>query len=91
MYAYEVAEYVESLAPRETAISGDEFRLVFGRPEALLKGVGVCWWATASAIEHAAELGLNVLLVHEQIFTYEQKSPWYKGPLSGGKPSTNGE
>ena len=77
MKARDVAAYIESLAPRETCIPGDEFGLVFGDPDTEVTGIGVCWWATEPVARQAARDGINLLLVHEQIFTDEQRSPWY--------------
>ncbi len=46
----------------------DEEGFRFGDPRQPLLGIGVAWMGTVSAIERAEELGLNCLIVHEDLF-----------------------
>jgi putative NIF3 family GTP cyclohydrolase 1 type 2 len=77
-----VAKTIESIAPLESGVEGDELGFVYGNPDASITGVGCMWNAHSQSIQAAVDLKLNMLVVHEQVFYQPQLSPWYQGPLT---------
>lgn len=67
MNAYEVVEYLFSLAD-ERDYTGSCDKCVVGNPEAEVKKVAVCMFATPDLIREAASWGAELLIAHEPVF-----------------------
>jgi len=78
--ARQVADVLESIAPIESGIPGDELGFLWGDPNAPVRGVACMWNAHTTSLREAIRRDLNFLLVHEEPFYHVQQSHWYKGP-----------
>jgi len=79
----EVGQYLTQISPfieKERTCDGWKF----GDPDLELRGIGVTWMGTASAIKEAGEKRVNLLVVHEPLF-YENQPGWTTIP-SASKP-----
>ncbi len=89
MRAREVAAAFEEIAPIESGIQQDRDARVlgfrFGDPEVEITGVGVAWRLATEVIEEAIRQGLNLLLIHEPMLFYQNRSVWHTCLL----PETN--
>jgi putative NIF3 family GTP cyclohydrolase 1 type 2 len=84
--AADVATFVEALAPPDSGVPRDDNRFTFGDPATEVRGIGVTWMPTAAALREAADLGLNLLVVHEAWWFEAQHSPWYAELPAWSKP-----
>lgn len=66
--AKDVAAFLESLAPLESGVPGDDLGFSFGDPETQVSAVAVCWAPTRAVIAKAAAGGANLLVAHEPLF-----------------------
>jgi putative NIF3 family GTP cyclohydrolase 1 type 2 len=64
MKTRELADRTQSVVATKYPEDG----LLYGDPEAAVRGIQVCWMASLDAIEHAAAAGLNVIIAHEDPF-----------------------
>ncbi len=78
--ARDVADVFEQIAPISSGIPKDELGFVYGDPATELTGIACMWDVDASSITAAAKQNLNMIICHEIMFLWPQKSPWYKGP-----------
>ena len=78
--AQQVADVLESIAPMDTGIPGDELGFLVGDPATPVRGVACMWNAHSASLREAIQRGLNLLIVHELPFCEIQESPWYEGP-----------
>jgi putative NIF3 family GTP cyclohydrolase 1 type 2 len=84
MTARQIADAFERIAPLSSGLPGDELGFVHGDPATPVQGVACMWNAHSGSIRRAADLGLNMLIVHEQLLYHPQSSPWYDGPRAAG-------
>jgi len=85
MQAKDVSSFIETLAPVESGIPGDENGYIFGDSDVEISGIGVTWMPTTPTLRKAASEGLNMMVVHEALFYNEQRSPWYDEPKTWAK------
>lgn len=78
--ARDVAGALESIAPLDSGISGDELGFLFGDPECAVNGVACMWTVQTHSLRAAVERGLNLVICHEGLWLPAQTSPWYRGP-----------
>ena len=79
MKAREVAAAVERIAPPERGIPGDgQSGWKFGDPEREVRTVAFCWSPTSEVIERAAQLGVDMLVIHEPLLYPDLRSRWYR-------------
>ena len=83
--AFELNRFLRSLvAVDEPSVD----RIVIGKPETVIRKIGVCWQPDWKTLKHAAEKGVNVMVVHEPAFyTHwdldKPGSDYYQAPAHG--------
>lgn len=75
-----VGDYIESVAPKEIGVKGDELGYIYGDSGTPVRGIAVMWNAHTRSIQRAIDAGCNLLIVHETLFFRPQTSGWYDGP-----------
>ncbi len=83
MKAREVAKAFERIAPKKSAVQGDEVGFIYGDPEREVTGVGCVWQVQPTCIEEAVSHRINLLICHESLWLPDQESDWYERPKSG--------
>jgi putative NIF3 family GTP cyclohydrolase 1 type 2 len=78
--AQDVADVLESIAPRDSGVPGDSLGFHFGDPRAPVRGVACMWNIHTRSLSEAVGQGLNMVICHEALFLPAQESPWYQGP-----------
>jgi putative NIF3 family GTP cyclohydrolase 1 type 2 len=87
--AQDVATELERIAPKASGNAGDELGFIHGNPGAAVRGIAVMWNGHSRSIQRAADLGCNLLMVHETLY-YEPQAPhWYQGPQSRDQITVN--
>lgn len=87
----DVIRVVESIAPLDSGNPGDEQGLLTGDAEEAVRGVACMWCVQRSSLERAAELGCNLLVVHESPFAPAHTSSWYDGPRTANEVRVNAQ
>ncbi|NLX95887.1 MAG: Nif3-like dinuclear metal center hexameric protein [Rhodopirellula sp.] len=67
MLVRDVADMIESHAPRSAGVPGDQLGLLAGDPDAPLAGVVTCWSPTLQVLDLAADRGANLVISHEPL------------------------
>lgn len=68
---YDVIEYIESIAPVETALGFDNVGLILGKRDREVTGILCCLDLTGEVIKEAVEGGYNTIITHHPfIFDY---------------------
>jgi len=80
--ARNVADSLESIAPIESGNEDDELGFVYGDPDRIIRGAACMWIADTPAIRKAVSRKLDLLIVHETLWTRTQSVPWYDCPAS---------
>jgi putative NIF3 family GTP cyclohydrolase 1 type 2 len=79
--AKSVAQIIETIAPIDSGVPGDELGFVYGDRDVNIRGVACIWNAQTTSIQAAVDRNLDMLIVHEQLFYRPQLSYWHHGPL----------
>jgi putative NIF3 family GTP cyclohydrolase 1 type 2 len=61
----DIIEYVESLSGH--SLNSDE-GVQYGRIDAQVQKVLVCWMATRNALENAGKIGCDLVIAHESLY-----------------------
>ncbi len=85
----DVIALIESIAPLDSGIPGDEQGLLVGEPDRPVRGVACLWNVQTPSLDRAVELGCDLLVVHESPFYAVHRSPWYSGPADAGVLDAN--
>ena len=93
MNAHDIAALIESVAPIESGMGGDELGFIHGDAAARVHGVVTCWSPTLSVLRRANELGANLICSHEALFFQkrwsvdaEARNVWFEEADDGMKP-----
>ncbi len=78
MTARELERLIFEIAPPDMGVPNDQNGIVFGDPDAEVRGVAVVWTASPQAIQAAWAAGLNFMLCHEWPWFTSQKSSWFE-------------
>ncbi len=78
MKIQEVIEFIEKIAPPHSGVQNDENKLLFGDPDIRVNAIGVTWMATTPVIKEAVSKRINLIFVHEKLFSTYQESDWYE-------------
>jgi putative NIF3 family GTP cyclohydrolase 1 type 2 len=81
--AHDVARIFEEIAPLSSGLPGDQLGFQFGEPNRVIAGVACLWAAHTTSIRAAIELGLDMLICHEALWSRPDDSPWYAVPREG--------
>jgi putative NIF3 family GTP cyclohydrolase 1 type 2 len=87
--AQQVADALESIAPKSLGNANDELGFMFGDSQKIIRGVACMWNAHSSSIARAAQAGLDMILTHEVVFFQPQPSSWFETPQSLDQIDTN--
>ncbi len=68
MRAIEVNQHLNGLVPDLELSTATVDRVIYGDPDSEVTGIAVAWMPYRATIEHAKELGANLLVVHEPTF-----------------------
>jgi putative NIF3 family GTP cyclohydrolase 1 type 2 len=74
--AQQVADVLESIAPRSSGVVGDQLGFIFGEAAADVIGVACVWSVDTQSIANAAKENLNLMITHEHPWIPNQKSEW---------------
>ena len=74
--ARDVADYIEGIAPPDTAVDGDVNGFMFGDPDSEIEVVSVCWSPTVEVLTQAAALRTDLVVCHEIPFFYQAQTRW---------------
>lgn len=78
--AREIADTFEQIAPIESGLRDDELGFIHGDPETEVAALACMWNVHAGSIATCVDLGANMIICHETIWTGPQTSGWYDGP-----------
>jgi len=78
--ARDIAKIFEKIAPLDSGVPGDELGFILGNPDVPVKGIGCMWCAHTESIQYCIDNDINMIICHESVWMYGQKSPWYKAP-----------
>ncbi len=78
--ARDIAKTFEEIAPLDSGVPGDELGFVFGDPDIQVTGLGCMWGVHLKSIQHCIDNDINMIICHESVWMYGQKSPWYEAP-----------
>ncbi|MGI5915657.1 MAG: Nif3-like dinuclear metal center hexameric protein [Anaerolineae bacterium] len=73
----DVLAYIHEIAPLETGIPDDEYGLVAGSEDRLVRRGGVCWLPDSRVLARMAADGVDIVVSHEHLWQWDHPSPWY--------------
>lgn len=78
MKALTIAQFIESLAPLDTAKPGDVNGFLIGNPDREVETVVVCWTPTLSIIRDCVEQKVDMIVTHEVPLFYDKRISWFQ-------------
>ena len=76
MKASAIAQFIESLAPLDTAKPGDVNGFLIGNPDQEVKTVVICWSPTLSILRDCVKQDADMIITHEVPLFYDNRLSW---------------